>query len=213
MTKQRCRTIALCATKGGVGKTTIAAALAVRAAQSGSRVALLDSDPQESLGSWWDRRGTPDNPKLFEVDSTAEAIRLIEAEGFAWVIVDTPPATHDLIEQAIVTADHVLIPCRASVLDITAVEMVIELCREHGKPFAFVLNAVDPRAKITASAATVLAQSGPVLATRIANRNAYAAAMTNGKSGPEIERDGAAAREIDALWAEVSKLAAGKVRR
>jgi hypothetical protein len=37
-------------------------------------VALLNLDPQESLASWWTRRGKVKNPKLFEVDATAEAI-------------------------------------------------------------------------------------------------------------------------------------------
>ena len=49
--------IAVVNTKGGVGKTTLTTALAVRAAQESERVAVVDFDPQGSLANWWDRRG------------------------------------------------------------------------------------------------------------------------------------------------------------
>lgn len=215
MKKRCCKIVALCATKGGVGKTTIATALAVKAAQSRARVALIDSDPQESLAGWHDRRGSPNNPKLFETECTQEAVRLIESEDFDWLIVDTPPAILDLVEQAVCTADFVVIPCRASILDVLAVEPVVEMCAEHGKPFAFVLNGVQASARITQSASEQLAKMGKVLPTRVANRIAYAAGMTAGKTGPEVERDGSATKEIASLWADLGReiAKAGKVRR
>jgi chromosome partitioning protein len=42
--------------KGGAGKTTLAAQLAVAWAQSGARVAALDIDPQGSLAAWVELR-------------------------------------------------------------------------------------------------------------------------------------------------------------
>jgi cellulose biosynthesis protein BcsQ len=42
-------TIAIASTKGGVGKTTTAASLGVRAARDSARVALVDLDPQKAL--------------------------------------------------------------------------------------------------------------------------------------------------------------------
>ena len=85
-------------TPGGVGKTTICSALAVRGAEESRRVALLDLDPQESLASWWTRRGKTKNPKLFEVDAAVEAIELLISESWDWVFIDTGPARIDLIE-------------------------------------------------------------------------------------------------------------------
>src|SRR5262249_33810038 len=112
----RLRVVTLASTKGGVGKTTLASALAVRAAEESRRVALLDLDPQESLASWWTRRGKMKNPKLFEVDATAEAIELLVSEGWHWVFIDTGPARIELIEPGIAVADLVLIPTRPSAL-------------------------------------------------------------------------------------------------
>jgi chromosome partitioning protein len=64
--QQRMRVVTLAGTKGGIGKTTLCSALAVRAAEDRDKVALIDLDPQESLTSWWTRRGKTKNPKLYE---------------------------------------------------------------------------------------------------------------------------------------------------
>jgi hypothetical protein len=49
-------TIAVIAEKGGVGKTTIAIALAVGAGLEGKRAAVIDTDPQATASKWTDRR-------------------------------------------------------------------------------------------------------------------------------------------------------------
>lgn len=211
--KQPMRVICLAATKGGVGKTTLASALAVRATEESRRVALLDLDPQESLIAWWERRGRTKNPKLFELDATSEAIELLMSEGWEWVFVDTSPAKIELIEPGIVAADLVLIPCRPSLFDVEQANVTVELCELHGKPYAFVLNHAPPKWALTKSAAEFLRQRGSVIEAPITFRQAYMAAVTVGKSGPEVEKEGIARREIDALWAAVKKLAiAAKAR-
>ena len=45
--------IAICATKGGVGKTTLITNLGAITASSGYRVLLVDADPQPSLSSFY----------------------------------------------------------------------------------------------------------------------------------------------------------------
>ena len=42
--------------KGGSGKTTLAVHLALALAETGRSVALLDTNPQGSLGRWFMRR-------------------------------------------------------------------------------------------------------------------------------------------------------------
>ena len=175
-------------------------------------MALLDLDPQESLASWWTRRGRTKNPKLFEVDATTEAIELLVSEGWEWVFIDTGPAKLELIEPGIVVADLVLIPVRPSAFDIEQAAICVELCEAHGKPHAFVLNHAPAGTKLTKSSISFLQQNGStVIETPITFRQAYMSAVTVGKSGPEVEKNGVARQEIDALWAVVMKLLSGKV--
>ena len=209
----RLRVIAFANVKGGVGKSTLCSALAVRAAEDSKRVALLDLDPQESLSSWWTRRGRTKNPKLHEIDATTEAIELLISEGWEWVFIDTGPAKIDLIEPAVVVADLVVIPTRPSAFDIEQAGICVELCELHGKPHAFVLNQAERGSKLTKSSIQFLEQEGArVIKPQIITfQPAYMAALTVGKSGPEVEKTGGVARkEIDALWAAVNKILAEK---
>ena len=50
------RIVTLAQQKGGSGKTTLAAHLAVAFARGGLSVAVLDVDPQGSLGEWFEAR-------------------------------------------------------------------------------------------------------------------------------------------------------------
>lgn len=205
--KHRMRVIALAATKGGVGKTTLASALAVRAAADKLRVALIDTDPQKSLARWHELRGFPANPKVVEIDAAREALALLISQRWDWVFIDTPPAFLDKIENAVSVADFVLIPSKPSAVDVEAVRDVVAICREQDKPFAFVLNQIlPPPGRITDEAQRYLEVDGPVLGARIQTRKAFVAAMTLGKSGPEMKDGKASGEEIDALWSELQLL-------
>lgn len=207
----RLRVVCLAATKGGVGKTTIATALAVRAAQESKRVALIDVDPQGSATDWCQIRGG-ENPRLIEMDCSPEGLGLLISEGWDWVFIDTPPALVDQISEAVSMSDLVLIPVRPSPVDLLAISQVVELCEEHERPFSFVLNAVEPTWKLTKTTAEALSEFGPVMDAALAYRRAYISAMTNGKSGPEVERGSGCSDEIEALWTAVKK-AANKATR
>jgi len=203
------RTIVVAATKGGVGKTTLAAALAVRASAESALVALIDIDPQHSLARWWELRGEPKNPRLvIGVSRIDEAISLLQQAGWEWVFIDTPPAMLTLIEPTIRVAELVLIPFRASALDLEAAGPLIEMCRMHSRPYRFVINAAEPRSKLTKSAMSYLMKDGRVLPELISYRTEYIAPMTDGRSGPEV--DGKCKEEIEALWQAVKKAAIKK---
>jgi arsenite/tail-anchored protein-transporting ATPase len=70
--------------KGGVGKTTVASALAVRMAEAGERVLLVSTDPAHSLGDIFDRRlGDRERELLpgllgMEIDPEEEVERYLE---------------------------------------------------------------------------------------------------------------------------------------
>jgi chromosome partitioning protein len=201
--------IAIASPKGGSGKTTLASALAVRAAMESPRVAMFDLNcDQGNLTQWWVLRGEPMNPRLVEVEHITRDVEVLRASRFEWLIIDTPPLELDIIENAVLKADCVLIPVRASIFDIGSITPVVEMCRERHKPYAFVLSAVDSRfKKLTERAMAALISEGPICATRISYRQPYISALTGGKAGHEVEED--LRPEIDSLWGEVKRLALG----
>jgi chromosome partitioning protein len=142
---------------------------------------------------------------ISDIESIPEDVQILKRAGFEWLILDTPPIEMDVIEQAIVVADFVLIPVRSSFFDVEATDAVVTMCRSHRKEFAFVLAAVDSRfKKLTDQAVAALVKEGPLLASRISYRKAYIEAPMAGKTGPEIDKD--LIPEIDALWSEVKRL-------
>ncbi len=204
------KTITVAAAKGGAGKTTLAALLAVQA----GRAALIDLNmDQGNLTQWWLLRGEPDDPRLIRnVEDLAFDVKALAAgRDFDWLFIDTPPLDMALIAEAVAVADAVVIPVRASIFDVSTVDPLVAMCRSRGKPFAFVLSAADPKFRtLTAQAQAALAQEGPVLGPRLSYRAPYVQALTRGLTGPETHKD--LKPEAAALWAEIRALAETGVR-
>jgi len=210
--------ISIVNSKGGVGKTTTAATLGVRAAQDSKRTALVDLDPQRALIEWWRRRGETDNPRIFEgVDKAADAVERLELDGWDIVILDGPPAFLQVVAEMIEVADFTIIPCKPSMLDIMAMQDVVSFAKDAGSGYLVVLNDV-PSDKIAEQARKMLtAQRVPVAKAQISHRVSHIAGMAEGKTAAEVGkgRDKAAREEIDALWLEVkgAALKAANARR
>jgi chromosome partitioning protein len=204
-------TIAVVNTKGGVGKTTLSAALAIRAAADGKRVAIVDMDPQKALIAWWRRRGTnqSDSPQLFEGPDTAhDAVEAAALNGWDIVILDGPPAFLVVVQEMIQAADFALVPVKPSTVDLMATQDAIALARSAGVPFLCVFNDVVRPEKAVDQARQFLFNCGiPVAKTHVMHRISHINAMSVGKSAAEVRtgkgKDTAAAQEIDDLWQEV----------
>jgi chromosome partitioning protein len=206
----RLRTIAVASAKGGTGKSSVCATLAVQACAEGSRVGLLDWEPQGSLTFWWLQRGKPANPQLIR-DATPEEAAAQLSNRADWLFLDTAPAMLEQLEVAVEVADFVLLPLLASALDLMAARAVVSLCQEQGKPFAFMLNRENvKRGTLNGSAAIHLKKLGVLLPVALQDRAAYVATITHGKTGPEhpdSKQARAAEAEVSALWSAVKKLA------
>jgi chromosome partitioning protein len=203
-------TVAIASTKGGSGKSSITAALAVQAAKEGNQVAMLDWEPQGSLTLWWLMRGKPANPHLIreEIDP-ATAVRKM-AGKCDWLFLDTAPALLDQVELAVEAADFTLIPILASAFDLMAARAVVGICGDHGKPFAFCLNKENARREVlNTSAEAHLRKLGVILAEHVLDRAVYVSALNKGKTGPEhpdAKQAKEARAEIEALWHAVKSL-------
>jgi chromosome partitioning protein len=199
--------------KGGVGKTTLTACLAVRAAAE-RNAAVCDLDPQSSYSEWYARRGSPDNPMLLRGASHAsDAIEALHLTSpYDYVFLDGPPGSILVTDDALRVATLVVIPIRASGLDLSASQDMVIACQDMGTACLAVINGKGIHdGRLVEEARAVLRDwKVPVAETVVAHRIQYVNAMTTGKTGPEKDRK--AAEEIDALWAEI-KAAARRAAR
>ncbi len=196
--------------KGGAGKTTLAAQLAVTWVRQGARVAVLDIDPQGSLAAWVDLRRARLGPGAIGFDFAAlpgwRAAQWIEdrARGADLVVIDGPPHAETETRIAVRAAELVLIPVQPSPLDLWATEATLKMAGDERRRPLVVLNRVPPRSGLTDRIAADLAAMGaPIAATRIGNRVALVRAMASGLGVVESAGTSRAANEIAGLADEV----------
>jgi len=195
--------------KGGSGKTTLAVHLAVHFLRAGRTVAVLDTDPQGSLGRWFMTRAERGDPEMEFSTASAwgvgyEVGKLRRAHDL--VIVDTPPKADSDLRPALREADLVLVPVAASALDLWATESVLDLVDRTQRPALTVLNRGRAGTRVHAEAVAAMAALPALRAeTALANRVIYAEAMGEGLGVTEKARSGPAAGEVADLAAEVAR--------
>lgn len=199
------KVVTLAQQKGGSGKTTVAANLAVALAGRGLTVALIDTDPQGSLGRWFlARRGRPGGAGLEFSTASAWGVSF-ECEKLRRVadvvIVDTPPKVDADLRPALREADLVLVPVAGSRLDLWAVDGVMDLIAREERRALIVLNRVKGGTRLTEAVAREAEGLGTVAAARLSARVAYAEALGEGRAVTEAR--GPAGAEVQALADEV----------
>lgn len=199
------KTIVFASQKGGAGKTTLAAHLAVAAERAGDGpCVLIDTDPQASLAAWWN--GREDETPAFAPATLKELPGKLEAlarAGYAYAFIDTPPAITESIRAVVMQADFVLIPTRPSPHDLRAVGRTVELATDADRPFAFAVTQAKPNARLTVQAMAALSQHGVVAPAIVHDRVDYAASMIDGRTVLEIDPRGRSAAEMVELWSFV----------
>ena len=199
--------------KGGSGKTTVSAHLATSLLKKRKmQVAILDCDPQGSLGEWFEAReerlGEDETGLTFRTASGWGARREARsmARDYDAVIIDTPPKTDTEARPAIEAASLVVVPVQPSPMDVWACGSTLALAAKERTPALMVLNRVPPRASLTGEMAHALAEvDAPLAKTRIGNRVGFAAAMKQGLSLIDTEPKSKGALEMLALRDEVLK--------
>lgn len=202
--------------KGGAGKTTLVAHLAVAWSARGRRVAVIDIDPQASLTRWAEvRRMARDGGDLgFSFVSLAGWRLAAEAERLAHdhdaVLIDSPPHAETEARIAVRAATLVVIPVQPSPMDLWATRPTLELALREGRPSLLVINRMPPRARLASDMTTKLASLGiGVASATLGNRVAFAETLAEGQGVSEAEPGSPAAQEIVAVGEEVWARAGG----
>lgn len=133
----------LCAhQKGGVGKSTLALNLAINLSQS-SRVAILDMDHQGSL---------------HQLQGDFEAIKITNDKnilknnlGYDFLLIDTPPYLSDELPGLINSADLIVVPTKAGILDVLAIKSTLDLIKREKMDYKalIVFNMIKPNTTLT----------------------------------------------------------------
>lgn len=202
------RTLVFATQKGGCGKSTLAASIALAAQRDGHLVRLIDTDPQGTLSNWQSRR--PTNDVVVEaVDDAVEIepqLRKLRWEGTDLAIIDTPAGMNVATRAAILSADLCLLPTRPSIVDLESTVATLRVIRAARRPFAFILNQAPVRGERGNQAAHALGGEGQhplagiVALPFIASRNDHQDALAAGLTASEYAPQGKAADEIRRLW-------------
>lgn len=197
------KVISIISQKGGVGKTTLATALAVEATRRGKQSLLLDLDPQASASFWSDSRTDEAGPAVTAIPPARleHVLKASAKAGADLVFIDTPPFAKDIAYDAAKLADFVLIPAKPAVLDIIAMTRTVDLIKAFSRRAAVVLTFCPPVGKELEDAEEAVTQLGiEICPVRIGSRIAYSRAQQSGEVAQEYEPQGKAAEEIKHLY-------------
>ena len=197
------KVIAFSNQKGGSGKTTLSANMAVLWSNSGYKVAVVDADAQKSLTHWIDARkkyyGDDDigvTPFELDVKNLSEEIKQIKRK-FDFIIIDSPPSITYETVQIVKSANRVFVPVQPSPLDLMATLPFLKLAQQERKNPVIILNRVMPRAKLTDAMILRLRYSGAKIArSRISSKVLFAETFSVGRGVIDISVTSDAAKEI-----------------
>ena len=181
--------------KGGSGKTTIAVHLALAFIKYHNlKVAVIDTDPQGSLGKWFMIRT---EKKISNESKTLKKDHDI-------VIIDTPPKIESDARPSIESADLVLIPVAASHVDFWATGAIVEIAKKANKKILIQINRSSQRSKLI-SKTNEFIKSLNLSATKtiIGNRQIFASSMGEGKTAVEKQKKSNAVEEIKQLSEQI----------
>ncbi|MFZ5609973.1 MAG: ParA family partition ATPase [Pseudomonadota bacterium] len=200
--------------KGGVGKTSIALQLAVTWANQGKSVALIDTDPQGSLSTWYEARqeslGEDETGLGFAAAASWGIGHEVNRQGRAAdiVVVDTAPHAETPARNAVRKADLVVVPVQPSPMDVWATGGSLELAAKENRPYLLVLNRVPPRSLLADEMEAALRAEGyPLAKARLGNRQLFGESALYGLGVIEMKPTSKASAEIKRLAREVLRRA------
>jgi chromosome partitioning protein len=203
--------LAFASRKGGTGKSTLAAHLALHVHRLMQSCLLIDDDPQGSLSLWNEQRSESAPPLKIVKRDIAHLVKKAKQKPIEWVFIDTPPNNSVSVLEAIESATLVVIPCRPGLFDLDAVQDTIALSRHSRTPYAIVFNAAPPKRQGLEAPSVTLARrylaklEVPVWGGQISHRASFSLALTDGEAARGYDADPYATAEISGLWSAIEK--------
>jgi len=212
--------IALTGQKGGIGKSTTAICLAVAALERGSRVLLVDADPQGTVRTWCDvaNEAARKAPTVVAMGATMHRAGQLRdmAASFDVVVIDCPPRHGDIQRSALMVADLAVLPCGPSAADAWALAGSLDVLAEarslrEDLAACVLLTRKQGRTVLAKGARAALSAAGlPILRTELGHRVAYQEALAAGHGITTYAPRDAGARETYQLLEELEKLVHGE---
>jgi len=204
------KVITIAQQKGGTGKTTLAVHLALAFIKYHNlKIAIIDTDPQGSLGKWFmireEKKLSSDNltfktASLWGAQYESKALK----KDHDIVIIDTPPKIESDARPSIESADLVLIPMAASHVDFWATGAIVEIAKKANKKILIQINRSNQRSKLISKTNDFI-KSLNLSATKtiIGNRQIFASSMGEGKTAVEKQKKSNAVEEIKNLSEQI----------
>lgn len=195
--------IGIISQKGGTGKTTLALHLAAAAQEAGQVSLVIDTDPQATASQWAAWRGDAP-PEVIDSPPPrlAAKVEAAKGQGATLIVIDTPPHADSAARAAAEIADLVLIPCRPSAFDLSAIQTTAKLVQLLRKPAYVVFTAGNPNApRVYAEAGELVDSYGtPPCPVTLPDRAIYRHASAEGRTVTEAEPAGKAADDVRELY-------------
>ena len=208
--------IAVANQKGGSGKTTVSMQMAGAIARRGSKVLVVDADPQ-GTATRWAASAEDEHPFPASVIGLSAASAKVHREvkkfidDYDYIVIDCPPAADSPVPQsALLIADLVLVPIIPSPLDIWAavgIRQVIATVSDlnEGLKARLVLNQCQPNTTLAQETLEVLPEFGIELAkAQLRHRQVYRQSAVFGQTVHDFGgKASSAIKEVENLITEV----------
>lgn len=208
--------IAVANQKGGSGKTTVSMQMAGAIARRGSKVLVVDADPQ-GTATRWAASAEDEHPFPASVIGLSAASAKVHREvkkfidDYDYIVIDCPPAADSPVPQsALLIADLVLVPIIPSPLDMWAavgIRQVIANVSDlnEGLKARLVLNQCQPNTTLAQETLEVLPEFGIELAkAQLRHRQVYRQSAVFGQTVHDFGgKASSAIKEVENLITEV----------